>query len=86
MGWWRIRNVESGGIDWDHKCPTNDQLANAIPGEEKEDELYNGDHPADLMGAALEEINEAYKEAWGRSAKKEELTAVFNFCCNGLDF
>ena len=84
MGWWRINSVESGGIDWSHKCPTNSQLANAIPGEEIEDALYNGDQPADLMGPILDKINEEYKEAWGRPVKQEELTAVFNFCSSPL--
>ena len=83
MGWWRIRDVESGGIDWDHKCPTNSQLANAIPGEEDEDALYNGDQSADLMDSVLDEINEEYKKAWGRTVKQEEVTAVFNFCRSG---
>jgi len=84
MGWWRIRNVESGTIDWSHKCSTNSQLVNAIPGEEAEDALYNGDQPADLMGPVLDEINEEYREAWGRPVKREELTAVFNFCSGPL--
>ncbi|MBC8462393.1 MAG: hypothetical protein H8D67_30855 [Deltaproteobacteria bacterium] len=83
MGWWRVREVESGGIDWSHRCPTNDQLVNAIPGEETEEALYNGDQPADLMDSILDEINEEYKKAWGRPVKKEELIAVFNFCCGG---
>lgn len=84
MGWWRIRDIETGAIDWDHKCPTNNELVNAIPGEETEDALYNGDQPADLMDPVLDEINEEYKEAWGRPVKREELTAVFNFCSGSL--
>lgn len=84
MGWWKIESVENGCIDWTHECPTNPQLANAIPGHEKEDALYNGDGPADLMCEVLEKINEQYRAVWGRPAKKDELRAVFNFCVNGM--
>lgn len=55
MGWWKIRDVESGGIDWDHKGPG--QLVNAIPGETPEN-YYNGDRPADYLGGALKDIEE----------------------------
>jgi hypothetical protein len=92
MGWWKIKDVESGidgtlsslQVDFGHQCPTNPSLVNAVPGEESATELYNGDGPADIMGLALEVINKAYQEAWGRPATKEELTAVFNFCCNPM--
>jgi len=84
MGWWRIKDVESGQIDFGHKCPTNPQLTNAVPKHETKDCLYNGDEPADLMGSVLRKINTQYEAAWERPAKKEELTAVFNFCCNGM--
>ena len=83
MGWWKIKDVETGMVDFEHVCPTNKALVNAIPGKESEDALYNGDGPADLMGPTLEKINKKYENAWGRSAKKEEMKAVFNFCCNG---
>lgn len=84
MGWWKVDNIKTGQVDFDHKCPTNPQFTNAIPGQEKEDALYNGDGPADLMGATLRKISTLYENAWKRPAKKEELTAVFNFCCNGM--
>lgn len=84
MGWWKIKDVETGQIDFDHKCPTNPQFTNAVPCHENEDALYNGDGPADLMGPVLRKISEQYEQVWGRPAKKEELTAVFNFCCNGM--
>jgi len=90
MGWWKIKDIETGMVDFDHKCPTNPQLTNAVPGHEEVDEignpkdLFNGDGPADLMGPILRKISKQYDEAWGRPAKKEELTAVFNFCCNGM--
>ncbi len=84
MGWWKIKDVESGQIDFDHKCPTNDSLTNAVPGHELDDSLYGGDGPADLMDSMLEAISKQYENAWERPAKKDELTAVFNFCCNGM--
>ena len=117
MGWWKIRSVESGGIDWEHKGPG--RLVNAIPGETPEN-YYNGDGPADAFGLALRSIEEyasehnlrltrrmlsdayfkeqgvlvivklfqlaktnieeQYKNTWGRSPYPEELEAVFNFC------
>jgi hypothetical protein len=84
MGWWKVRDIKTGQVDFSHKCPTNQQFVNAVPGEETEDILYNGDGPADLMGLVLRKINVQYEDAWKRPAKKEELTAVFNFCCNGI--
>ena len=83
MGWWKIKDIETGMIDFNHKCPTNPQLTNAVPGHE-EDALYNGDGPADLMGPVLRQISAQYESAWKRPVKKEELVAVFNFCCNGM--
>jgi len=86
MGWWKIKDVKTGQIDFGHKCSVNLHLVNAVPGREDavEDTLYNGDGPADLMGPVLRKINKLYESAWKRSAKKEELNAVFNFCCNGM--
>ena len=84
MGWWKIKDVKTGQVDFDHKCPTNSQFANAVPGHEECDSVYNGDGPADLMGPILRKISVLYEEAWGRPADKIELEAVFNFCCNGM--
>ena len=84
MGWWKIKDVKTGQVDFDHKCPTNEKFANAVPGKEAEDALYNGDGPADLMGPILRKISKQYEEAWRRPAKKEELRAAFNFCLNGM--
>lgn len=80
MGWWKIKDIKTGQIDFEHK---NSDIANAIPGKETEDNLYNGDGPSDLMGDVLNSISKQYSEAWGRPVKKEELTAVFNFVVNG---
>jgi len=83
MGWWKIRDVESGMIDWSHKCPTNEALANAAPGQDAKNLRYNGDGPADAMEEALKKVNGLYEETWGRAAYREELQAVFNFVANG---
>lgn len=82
MGWWKIKDVETGQIDFE--AETAARTANAIPGKENVDCLFNGDGPADVMSRALHKIRGQYEQAWGRSAKKEELTACFNFCCNGM--
>lgn len=86
MGWWKVRNIKTGQVDFDHKCPTNLKFCNAVPGHEDavENTLYNGDGPADLMEPVLRKISTQYENAWRRPAKKEELIAVFNFCCNGM--
>lgn len=84
MGWWKIDSVENGQIDWAHESPGDPKLVNALPGQEKTDELYNGDGPADLMDTALDQINKRYIAAWGRPAKEDELKAVFNFCVGGM--
>jgi hypothetical protein len=83
MGWWRIRNVESGQVDATHTCPTNPKFVNAVPGAEtEENQLYNGDGPADTMGDAIQKIAKMYIDAWGRPPRVEELEAVFNFVFN----
>ena len=84
MGWWKINNVECGQIDFSHECPTNPTLANAVPGYDKKDALYNGDGPADLMEPVLRKISKQYEDEWKRPAKPDELRAVFNFCLNGM--
>lgn len=86
MGWWKIDNIENGKIDFSHKCPTNSVLVNAIPATsaESQDDLYNGDRPADIMENAFDEIRKCYKDAWGRDVKPEELQAIFNFCFNPI--
>lgn len=59
------------------------EFANAVPGRDTPDDLYNGDGPADMMGVALRQIDKLYQEAWGRDAKPDELRACFNFVLNG---
>jgi len=69
MGWWQVGDIKSGGIS----TPNNDDPS----------PIYNGDGPADIMAVALDRISALYQQAHGRPAKKEELTAAFNFVCNG---
>lgn len=82
MGWWKIKDVETGQVDFE--AQTAAKTANAIPGEEDVACAFGGDGPADLMGDALRDINNLYFDTWGRDATKDELTACFNFCCNGI--
>lgn len=30
MGWWKIRDVETGQVDHNHKCPTNSNSEDEI--------------------------------------------------------
>ena len=76
-GWWAIK-PGSPGIN----PPPVDKggLMNALPGvDPAEAARYNGDGPADKMGAILDDIDLAYRQAWGRPAYPEELEAVFQF-------
>lgn len=57
MGWWKIKNVESGGIDWDHKSEGL-VLVNATPDYTHTEQYVNGDGPADIMHLAIELIEE----------------------------
>lgn len=79
MGWWRIDNSESGHIDFQAENVSG--TANALPGEDDNEQLYCGDGPADVMEKACEEIDRLYIEAWGRPVKPAELKGCFNFCC-----
>jgi hypothetical protein len=81
MGWWKIKDIESGAIDFEHRAKSmkGSHLSNAIPSEDDPNTLYNGDKPADIMGAAIEKINNEYVKTWGRPVKKDELTAILNF-------
>jgi len=80
-GWWAIR-PGSPGIN----CPPVDKggLMNAIPGTDPPDARYNGDGPADIMDAALADVDMEYLMEWGRPATKQELQAVFDFCTGAL--
>jgi len=73
MGWWQIRDIESGRVKFkpckeDHACHV--------------DRLVTGDGPADVMGGCVDKIIGMYKESYGRRPKKAELQAVFNFVTN----
>lgn len=82
MSWWKIKDVETGMVDF--KAETAAATTNAIPGKEDVNCLFNGDGPADIMGAALRKISAQYEEAWDRPVKAKELRACFNFCFNGM--
>ena len=56
MGWWQIAD-EGGGIDWNPDNARNG-LVNQFPGEDPSNKLYNGDGPADIMGDALDLIQQ----------------------------
>jgi hypothetical protein len=81
-GWWKIKDVESGQIDWDQPDKESG-LINAIPGQDAPKEMYNGDGPADIMDVAIRQIADEYEETWNRKPYPEEIEAVFNFCFNG---
>ena len=80
-GWWKIRDVESDQINWNQ--PDKERLINAISGQDTPKKLYNGDGPADTMGAAIDDIARQYRKEWDRDPEPEEIEAVFNFCFNG---
>lgn len=83
MGWWKIKDVETGRIDHGHTKENRAGCSNAVPGDaEDEPYLVNGDEPADLMNAALDTICDCYRRAWHRNPKLDELRAVFNFVTN----
>lgn len=85
MGWWKINNVAEGRIDFDaakKRIVGTPACANALPGTDDPNMLYNGDGPADVMEPALDKIAYLYKEAWGRYPSRGELLGVFNFCAN----
>ena len=82
MGWWRIKDTETGQVDFEAK--TSAPTANALPGKDDPQHLYGGDGPADVMGKALADINRLWQTSWGRDATNDELLACFNFCFNGL--
>ena len=84
MGWWRIDDIEKGGIG--HKLPSGRpngaMFLNAIPGRDNIDDLYGGDGPADAMDKAIKKIDAQFQQAWGRHAQPDEMRACFNFCFN----
>ncbi len=69
MGWWKIKDVASGGIAWDL---SKDEIAR-LP------ERYNGDEPADILGRAFDRVAAAFLGEWGRLPSIDELTAAVNF-------
>jgi len=92
VGWWRMRDVETGQIDFAHRGPAGGPLANVVPGvddgsvhgEGGSCALYGGDGPADAMDKTLRWIDGLYRAAWGRPVQADELRGMFNFCLNGF--
>lgn len=83
MGWWKIKDVEHGQIDWNQLDKKEDDLINATHSKDNPDSLYNGDGPSDVMGDAFDEINQLYQNTWDRDVTVNELKAIFNFVLNG---
>jgi hypothetical protein len=82
MGWWNVDSVETGRVATTKVGESGFGEAgclNAVPGKDPIDGVYNGDEPADIMGAALDTIADAYHLAWNRNPTLDELRAVFNF-------
>jgi hypothetical protein len=83
MGWWRVRDVETGQIDW--TVPTQPicddtgqigQLVNAIPGESHIECHFNGDVPADLITFGLNRV-ELLLAIDGQDVNKKILEPLF---------
>ena len=72
MGWWKISLSGSGGFSLEDT-------------ESEGEDLYNGDGPADILGAALDEVIQDYQNSWGREPYKEELESAFKFVADGLE-
>ena len=84
MGWWKIRDVETGqiayGLPSGHPA---DAPVNAVPGRDDPQDQYNGDGPADSLANAIKQVENEYQQAWGRLPFPAELRACFNFVFNG---
>jgi hypothetical protein len=68
MGWWRISGP-SGHINWSAGYNgENATLFNCIPGRDDPMQMYSGDEPADILDAAVKQIeaelhDDAYRAA-----------------------
>ena len=87
MGWWKVTDVATGQISCDlpsgHPGKDTDSPVNAVPGRDSPDDYYNGDGPADALGAAMKSIDKQFLEQWGRLPFPPEMRACLNFCFNG---
>lgn len=89
MGWWTIRSVESGGIDWNRQNPNRDESIGDGPADVLDDFLTR--RPCDHAGMverfqlALAEIREEYQQVWEREPSDRELDALWNFCTSSFD-
>lgn len=78
MGWWKIKDVHTGQIDFEAV-----KLRKMSP-EYNDEVLVNGDEPADILGDALKKVDKAYLKAWDRHIKIDECHAAWNFVVNGF--
>ena len=74
MGWFVIKNIETGQMVMPPKFETN-----------TEKEFWSGDDPLDIMDEAIKKIIISYHIQFGRIPYKEELQSVFNLCFNGYN-
>jgi hypothetical protein len=82
MGWWEIKNVESGALDVPKILKKlNSDLKAQSPSYTPE-LLLNGDDVADALGEAFEKINKLYVKNWDRPIKRQEALAAWNFVIN----
>ena len=81
-GWWNMVSPDEPGVNFDFN-KGEDKLANAIPGEDDENLLYNGDGPADILFAAIHDVIDEYINEWKRPPKFEEIMGAFNFVMQG---
>ena len=78
MGWWKIVNVESGGIDI--SLINKQGIANITKDSDPEDiEFVMGDDPADDIGSAIHEVIANYKNLWGNAPTRTQLLHCYNF-------
>lgn len=92
MGWWRIKSVECGRIDFGKtlgsktiaNVPTVEQVADPVSEKDPNKILVNGDYPAEIFDAAIGEIIEEYEKAFKREPSMEEIQGAFNFVYNAL--
>lgn len=65
MGWW-TSNQEGNSF-----APVRDRHPNTV--------ILWGDGPADLMGAAIQQIDAEFENEWGRKPTVDELVAGVKF-------
>ena len=83
MGWWKIDD-KNGSIACSLPAGHDGKsVCNAVPDKHAPDDNHNGDGPADVIDAAIKEVDKLYQDAWGRPPTEFEMRAALNFCYNG---